>query len=118
VSLGAWRLAFERLYNLDAVAHLGETALSAPRRVHCAAAAGLRGRSCWCFVDAMRSCQATLLLRPFNSRRSATHVYQLPALEQFEARPRSAPSPSSPSAWYRCVLLHRRWREDELRGWR
>jgi iron(III) transport system permease protein len=72
--------------NLDAAARtLGETPLSALRRVHlplllpAMGAAGLL-----VFVDAMKELPATLLLRPFNFETLATHVYGLTALEQFE----------------------------------
>ncbi|OYW53942.1 MAG: iron ABC transporter permease [Hyphomicrobium sp. 32-62-53] len=72
--------------NLDAAARtLGETPLSALRRVHlplllpAMGAAGLL-----VFVDAMKELPATLLLRPFNFDTLATHVYGLTALEQFE----------------------------------
>ena len=72
--------------NLDAAARtLGETPLSALRRVHlplllpAMGAAGLL-----VFVDAMKELPATLLLRPFNFDTLATHVYGLTSLEQFE----------------------------------
>ncbi len=72
--------------NLDAAARtLGETPLSALRRVHlplllpAMGAAGLL-----VFVDAMKELPATLLLRPFDFETLATHVYGLTALEQFE----------------------------------
>ncbi len=72
--------------NLDAAARtLGETPLSALRRVHlplllpAMGAAGLL-----VFVDTMKELPATLLLRPFNFDTLATHVYGLTALEQFE----------------------------------
>jgi iron(III) transport system permease protein len=72
--------------NLDAAARtLGETPLSALRRVHvplllpAMGAAGLL-----VFVDAMKELPATLLLRPFNFDTLATYVYGLTALEQFE----------------------------------
>ena len=72
--------------NLDAAARtLGETPLSALRRVHlpllvpAIGAAGLL-----VFVDAMKELPATLLLRPFNFDTLATHVYGLTSLEQFE----------------------------------
>jgi len=88
VSLGALEAGFERLSpNLDAAARtLGETALSALRRVHlplllpALGAAGLL-----VFVDAMKELPATLLLRPFNFETLATHVYSYAALEQFES---------------------------------
>lgn len=72
--------------NLDAAARtLGETPMSALRRVHlplllpAMGAAGLL-----VFVDAMKELPATLLLRPFNFDTLATHVYGLTSLEQFE----------------------------------
>ncbi len=72
--------------NLDSAARtLGETPLSALRRVHlplllpAIGAAGLL-----VFVDAMKELPATLLLRPLNFETLATHVYGLTALEQFE----------------------------------
>ncbi len=87
VSLGALEAGLARLSpNLDAAARtLGETALSAVRRVHMPllipslGAAGLL-----VFVDAMKELPATLLLRPLNFETLATQVYSLAALEQFE----------------------------------
>ena len=87
VSLGAIDAGFERLSpNLDAVARtLGETALSALRRVHLPMLMPALGAAALLvFVDAMKELPATLLLRPFNFDTLATHVYALAALEQFE----------------------------------
>lgn len=94
--------------NLDAAARtLGETPLSALRRVHlplllpAMGAAGLL-----VFVDAMKELPATLLLRPFNFETLATHVYGLTALEQFE---RAAPGALSIvlAGLVPVLLLHR-----------
>jgi iron(III) transport system permease protein len=87
VALGSIESGLQKISpNLDAVARtLGETPLSALRRVHlplllpALGAAGLL-----VFVDAMKELPATLLLRPFNFETLATHVYGLTALEQFE----------------------------------
>ena len=87
VSLGAIEAGFERLSpNLDAVARtLGETAMSALRRVHLPMLAPALGAAALLvFVDAMKELPATLLLRPFNFETLATHVYAFAALEQFE----------------------------------
>ena len=87
VSLGALEAGFERLSpNLDAVARtLGETALSALRRVHMPLLVPALGAAALLvFVDAMKELPATLLLRPFNFETLATHVYSYAALEQFE----------------------------------
>lgn len=91
VALGNIEAGLQKMSpNLDAAARtLGETPLSALRRVHlplllpAMGAAGLL-----VFVDAMKELPATLLLRPFNFETLATHVYGLTALEQFE---RAAP---------------------------
>jgi iron(III) transport system permease protein len=87
VALGSIDSGLQRISpNLDAAARtLGETPLSALRRVHlplllpAIGAAGLL-----VFVDAMKELPATLLLRPFNFETLATHVYGLTSLEQFE----------------------------------
>jgi iron(III) transport system permease protein len=87
VSLGALEAGFERLSpNLDAVARtLGETALSALRRVHMPLLVPALGSAALLvFVDGMKELPATLLLRPFNFETLATHVYSYAALEQFE----------------------------------
>jgi iron(III) transport system permease protein len=87
VSLGALEAGLERLSpNLDAVARtLGETALSALRRVHIPLLVpALSAAALLVFVDAMKELPATLLLRPFNFETLATHVYSYAALEQFE----------------------------------
>jgi iron(III) transport system permease protein len=87
VSLGALEAGFERLSpNLDAAARtLGETALSALRRVHLPLLMPALGAAALLvFVDGMKELPATLLLRPFNFETLATHVYSYAALEQFE----------------------------------
>jgi iron(III) transport system permease protein len=88
VALGGVEAGFERISpNLDAAARaLGETALSALRRVHLPillpslGAAGLT-----VFVDTMKELPATLLLRPFDFETLATHVYNFAAIEQVES---------------------------------
>jgi iron(III) transport system permease protein len=88
VAHGTLEAGLERISpNLDAAARtLGESALSALRRVHlpllvpALATAGLL-----VFVDAMKELPATLLLRPFNFETLSTHVYALASLEQVEA---------------------------------
>ena len=87
VSLGTLEAGFERLSpNLDAAARtLGETALSALRRVHMPLLLPALGAAALLvFVDGMKELPATLLLRPFNFETLATHVYSYAALEQFE----------------------------------
>ena len=92
VALGGIEAGLERVSpNLDAAARtLGETSLSALRRIHlplltpALGAAGLL-----VVVDAMKELPATLLLRPFNVETLATHVYNLAGIEQFE---RAAPA--------------------------
>ncbi len=87
VALGGVEAGFERISpNLDAAARaLGETALSALRRVHlpmllpALGAAGLL-----VFVDTMKELPATLLLRPFDFETLATQVYGFAALEQVD----------------------------------
>jgi iron(III) transport system permease protein len=87
VALSAIESGLDRISpNLDAAARsLGETALSALRRVHvpilmpALGAAGLL-----VFVDAMKELPATLLLRPFDFETLATQVYGFAALEQVE----------------------------------
>ena len=73
--------------NLDAAARtLGETPLSALRRVHLPLLLPAMGAAALLvFVDAMKELPATLLLRPFNFDTLATHVYGLTSLEQFES---------------------------------
>ena len=93
VALGGVEAGLERISpNLDAAARsLGETALSALRRVHlplllpALGAAGLL-----VFVDTMKELPATLLLRPFDFETLATHVYGFAALEQVERGAASA----------------------------
>ena len=93
VALGGVEAGFERISpNLDAAARaLGETALSALRRVHlplllpALGAAGLL-----VFVDTMKELPATLLLRPFDFETLATNVYGFAALEQVERGATSA----------------------------
>jgi iron(III) transport system permease protein len=87
VALGGVEAGFGRISpNLDSAARaLGETALSALRRVHlpilmpALGAAGLT-----VFVDTMKELPATLLLRPFDFETLATHVYNFAAIEQVE----------------------------------
>ena len=93
VALGGVEAGFERISpNLDAAARaLGETALSALRRVHlplllpALGAAGLL-----VFVDTMKELPATLLLRPFDFETLATQVYGFASLEQVEMGAASA----------------------------
>ncbi|MEQ1578718.1 MAG: iron ABC transporter permease, partial [Hyphomicrobium sp.] len=93
VALGGVEAGFERISpNLDAAARtLGETALSALRRVHLPmllpslGAAGLL-----VFVDTMKELPATLLLRPFDFETLATNVYGFASLEQVEMGAASA----------------------------
>lgn len=87
VSLSTFEAGFERLSpNLDAAARtLGETGLSALRRVHLPLLLPTLGSAALIvFVDGMKELPATLLLRPFNFETLATHVYSYAALEQFE----------------------------------
>jgi iron(III) transport system permease protein len=87
VSLGALEAGFARLSpNLDAAARtLGETSLSALRRVHIPLLVPALGAAALLvFVDAMKELPATLLLRPFNFETLATHVYSFATLELFE----------------------------------
>lgn len=87
VALGALEGGFSRISpNLDAAARaLGETPLSALRRVHLALLSpSLAAGGLLVFVDAMKELPATLLMRPFNFETLATHVYALAAIEQFE----------------------------------
>lgn len=88
VALGGIEAGLDRISpNLDAAARaLGETALSALRRVHLPLLMPALGSAALLvFVDAMKELPATLLLRPFDFETLATHVYGLAALEQFEA---------------------------------
>ena len=65
---------------------LGETALSALRRVHLPLLMPALGAAALLvFVDAMKELPATLLLRPFNFETLATHVYTTAALDPFES---------------------------------
>jgi iron(III) transport system permease protein len=88
VAQGTVEAGLERISpNLDAAARtLGETSLSALRRVHLPLLLpALATGALLVFVDAMKELPATLLLRPFNFETLATHVYALTALEQVEA---------------------------------
>ena len=88
ISLGSIEAGLERISpNLDAAARtLGETALSALRRVHLPLLLpALATAALLVFVDAMKELPATLLLRPFNFETLSTHVYALASLEQVEA---------------------------------
>ena len=87
VAVGALEAGLSRISpNLDAAARaLGETPLSALRRVHLPLLTpALASGALLVFVDAMKELPATLLMRPFNFETLATHVYSLAALEQFE----------------------------------
>jgi iron(III) transport system permease protein len=87
VALGALESGMSRISpNLDAAARaLGETPLSALRRVHLPLLTpALASGALLVFVDSMKELPATLLMRPFNFETLATHVYALAALEQFE----------------------------------
>jgi len=87
VALGALESGLARISpNLDAAARaLGETPLSALRRVHIPLLTpALASGALLVFVDAMKELPATLLMRPFNFETIATHVYSLAAIEQFE----------------------------------
>ena len=87
VATGALDAGLARISpNLDAAARaLGETPLSALRRVHLPLLTpALASAALLVFVDAMKELPATLLMRPFNFETLATHVYALAALEQFE----------------------------------
>lgn len=88
VAHGTVEAGLERVSpNLDAAARtLGETALSALRRIHLPLLLpALATSALLVFVDAMKELPATLLLRPFNFETLSTHVYALTALEQVEA---------------------------------
>ena len=87
VALGALEAGLSRISpNLDAAARaLGETPLSALRRIHLPLLQpALASGALLVFVDAMKELPATLLMRPFNFETLATHVYSLAAIEQFE----------------------------------
>jgi iron(III) transport system permease protein len=87
VGIGALDAGLARISpNLDAAARaLGETPLSALRRVHLPMLTpALASGALLVFVDAMKELPATLLMRPFNFETLATHVYSLAAIEQFE----------------------------------
>lgn len=87
VALGSVEAGLARISpNLDAAARtLGESPLSALRRVHVPLLMPALGAACLLvFVDCMKELPATLLLRPFNFETLATHVYAYAALEQFE----------------------------------
>ena len=88
VAHGTVEAGLERISpNLDAAARtLGETALSALRRIHLPLLVpALATSGLLVFVDAMKELPATLLLRPFNFETLSTHVYALASLEQVEA---------------------------------
>lgn len=88
VAHGTLEAGLERISpSLDAAARtLGETALSALRRVHLPLLLpALATSALLVFVDAMKELPATLLLRPFNFETLSTHVYALTSLEQVEA---------------------------------
>lgn len=88
VAHGTIEAGLERISpNLDAAARtLGETALSALRRVHLPLLLpALATSALLVFVDAMKELPATLLMRPFNFETLSTHVYALASLEQVEA---------------------------------
>ncbi|MDX2159263.1 MAG: iron ABC transporter permease [Hyphomicrobiaceae bacterium] len=88
VAHGTVEAGLERISpNLDAAARtLGETALSALRRVHLPLLLpALATAALLVFVDAMKELPATLLLRPFGFETLSTHVFALAALEQVEA---------------------------------
>ena len=77
VALGALEAGLSRISpNLDAAARaLGETPLSALRRVHIPLLTpALASGALLVFVDAMKELPATLLMRPFNFETLATHV--------------------------------------------
>ena len=87
VALGALESGLSRISpNLDAAARaLGETPLSALRRIHIPLLTpALASGALLVFVDAMKELPATLLMRPFKFETLATHVYSLAAIEQFE----------------------------------
>lgn len=87
ISLSTFEAGFARLSpNLDAAARtLGETGLSALRRVHLPLLVPALGAAALIvFVDGMKELSATLLLRPFNFETLATHVYSYASLELFE----------------------------------
>ncbi len=87
VALGGIDAGMDRISpNLDAAARsLGETALSALKRVHLPLLVPALGSAALLvFVDTMKELPATLLLRPFDFDTLATYVYGLAALEQFE----------------------------------
>jgi iron(III) transport system permease protein len=87
VSLAATESGFSRLSpNLDAAARtLGETALTAFRRVHFPLLRPAVGTALLLvFVDVMKELPATLLLRPFDFETLATRVYGFAAIEAFE----------------------------------
>jgi iron(III) transport system permease protein len=87
VSLAAIESGLSRLSpNLDAAARtLGETALTALRRVHFPLLRPAIGTALLLvFVDVMKELPATLLLRPFDFETLATRVYGFAAIEAFE----------------------------------
>lgn len=92
VAVGGIEAGLDRISpNLDSAARtLGESPLSALRRIHLPLLAPALGASCLLVaVDVMKELPATLLLRPFNVETLATHVYSLASIEQFE---RAAPA--------------------------
>ena len=87
VALGGLEAGFDRISpNLDAAARsLGETALSALRRIHLPLLLpSLGAAALLVFVDTMKELPATLLLRPFDFETLATRVYGFASLEQAE----------------------------------
>lgn len=87
VSLAAVDAGLSRVSpHLDAAARtLGETALSALRRVHFPLLRPAVGTALLLvFVDVMKELPATLLLRPFDFETLATRVYGFAAIEAFE----------------------------------
>lgn len=88
VALGSIEAGLDRISpNLDAAARtLGETTLSALRRVHLPLLRPALGTAALLvFVDVMKELPTTILLRPFNFETLATHVYGFASLEQLEA---------------------------------
>ena len=112
VSLGALEAGFERLSpNLDAAARtLGETALSALRRVHMPLLVPALGAAALLvFVDGMKELPATLLLRPFNFETLATHVYSYAGAGAVRAGGARRVDHRRSSASCRCCCCTRPW---------
>lgn len=87
VSLSATEAGLSRISpHLDAAARtLGETALTALRRVHVPLLRPAIGTALLLvFVDVMKELPATLLLRPFDFETLATRVYSFASVEAFE----------------------------------